>query len=599
MIYDQTTLYNKLKFIILSFSLIPFIIFLVASIPMIYEYQESATKKMVNDETTELFGNTNYNMNMFEMLARTLRADTFLTSEINNAIIGNKMSDYERFVFKTQTLSALKIVSSIDQVKAVRIYVDYPQIREYYPYLYKMEQASQCLWYEERNDLRYNGKWFLDVTDQMSEATYSGYFMGDDMASFVIPIKINSNVQGIIEIVLPMNALVRGLYEDDFEQDVIMIDDKGNLHGKNRSSEWGNIEVNDILRICKISQMSDINMEGTKTVSTRLNHTPVVVSMMQNKSNDMLFLKVVSWKKQYMVIAFEIVCIIICGCCMVSIILFFINKIVQRLLNDFAIFRRCVNEVNNGNLEVEIPVLKQVEINEVAQEYNNMLTNVKQLTHDAIEKEIMIKDAQLKALEKQIDSHFLYNVLDSIKMMAEVRGIKDVADALLALGKMFRYNLQIDNHDVTLREEISYIENYLTLSNIRYDYYINLGEKIDDNVKDIRVPKMILQPIVENAIIYGLDEMAEDTTIYLKAYIKEGYAYVELTDMGKGMSEEKVRRVRERIHKGEVCEEKRKNNGIGLKNIHRRIQLMYGNECGVEVFSKECCYTKIILKIKA
>ena len=209
----------------------------------------------------------------------------------------------------------------------------------------------------------------------------------------------------------------------------------------------------------------------------------------------------------------------------------------------------------------------------------------------------MVKEAQLRSLEKQINSHFLYNVLDSIKMMAEVKGIYNVSDALLALARMFRYNLRIDSHSVTLQEEISYLESYLKLCNIRYDYYINLSENVEDPARNLKVPKVLLQPIAENSISYGLDELAEDTTIYLKAYIKDDCAFIEMTDMGKGMDEEKLEKVREVIRSGGGGNNS--TNGIGLHNIHERIRLMYGEEYGVEIFSRENCYTKVVMTIHA
>ena len=139
------------------------------------------------------------------------------------------------------------------------------------------------------------------------------------------------------------------------------------------------------------------------------------------------------------------------------------------------------------------------------------------------------------------------------------------------------------------------MENYLKLCNIRYDYYITLSENITDEVRNLKVPKIILQPIAENSIVHGLDELAEDTTIYLKVYQKEKVAYIEMTDMGKGMDEAELQNVRDAVTFGGGGEHS--TNGIGLHNIHERIQLMYGSEYGVEVYSKEQCYTKVVLKI--
>ena len=120
---------------------------------------------------------------------------------------------------------------------------------------------------------------------------------------------------------------------------------------------------------------------------------------------------------------------------------------------------------------------------------------------------------------------------------------------------------------------------------------------MEDPAGKLKVPKVILQPIAENSIAHGLDELAEDTTIYLKVYRKGDCAYIEMTDMGKGMDEDKLRKVREVIQNGGGGDNS--TNGIGLHNIHERIRLMYGEEYGVEIFSMENCYTKVVLTIHA
>ena len=287
--------------------------------------------------------------------------------------------------------------------------------------------------------------------------------------------------------------------------------------------------------------------------------------------------------------------IMLVGGLIFGVLLWSVNSIVKKLLNDFSVFSNCVRRVGEGGLDVRIPRLRQVEINALAEEYNGMLENVKKLTQDNIKREVLIKDMQLKALEKQIDAHFLYNVLESIKMMAEVRGMFQVSDALLALGRMFRYNLETGSHNVTLAEEIIYLESYLQLSNIRLDYIIQLSENIEDSVRALKVPKMILQPIAENSILYGLNGLSEDTTIYLKAFLKGKDACIEMTDMGRGMDEKFLESVRKKINKRDD-EEK---GGIGLHNIHERIRLMYGDGYGVQIYSKKDCYTKVSILISA
>lgn len=595
--YTDQTLHQKVRFSILLFSLLPLVCLACISLPLIYKNQIGKLKEEVYDELQDKADDMNYEMNTIELMAKTVWSDTTFITEVGKAAIDGSLGEYNRYLFQEQTLSVLKVITSISQVQSARIHLEYPGLREYFSYLYSMDRARDSLWYQDRNSLTYNGAWYLNVTDKQSAGTYSNYFTEKNMASFVIPVRISSELTGIFEIVLPMKAIVPELYTTMKTSDIFLVDSQNRLLGVEASGKFGDITVEKLADMMGLSSLNDFDLQGIQLYQGLWKHSPVILSVSKNEKNGIFLMQLTSVRKQYQTMLLQIIIILMTEIMMTALLLQAVNSIVKRLLHDFDVFSECMREVENGNLDVEIPRLEQVEINAVAMEYNRMLGRVKQLMEISIHREVMVKEAQLKSLEKQINSHFLYNVLDSIKMMAEVRGIYNVSDALLALARMFRYNLQIDSHSVTLQEEIAYLENYLKLCNIRYDYYINLSENVEDPAGKLKVPKVILQPIAENSIAHGLDELAEDTTIYLKVYLKGDCAYIEMTDMGKGMDEDKLRKVREVIQNGGGGDNS--TNGIGLHNIHERIRLMYGEEYGVEIFSMESCYTKVVLTIHA
>ena len=595
--YTDQTLHQKVRLSILLFSLLPLICLACISLPIIYKDQIGKIQEEMYAELQNRTDDMNYEMNTIELMAKTVWSDTTFITEVGKAAIDGSLGEYNRYIFQEQTLSALRVITSISQVQSARIHLEYPNIREYSFYLYSMDRAKDSLWYEDRNSLTYNGAWYMNVTDKQSYGTYSDYYTEKNMASFVIPIRISSELTGIFEIMLPMKAIVPELYSDMHNQDLFLIDSKNRILGIEDEGRFGSITREDLEAMMGIASLDDYDAQGIQIYHSMWKHSPVILSVSRNERKGIFLMQITSVQKQYQVMAIRIIGILLIEIFMTVLLLKAINRIVKRLLHDFDVFSECMKEVENGNLDVEIPRLEQVEINAVAMEYNRMLGKVKQLMEINIHREVMVKEAQLRSLEKQINSHFLYNVLDSIKMMAEVKGIYNVSDALLALARMFRYNLRIDSHSVTLQEEISYLENYLKLCNIRYDYYINLSENVEDSARNLKVPKVLLQPIAENSIAHGLDELAEDTTIYLKAYIKEDCAFIEITDMGKGMDEDKLEMVREVIRSGGGGYNS--TNGIGLHNIHERIRLMYGESYGVEIFSRKNCYTKVVLTIHA
>jgi len=596
-IYTGKTLHYKVRLSVLLFSLLPLLCLELISFPLIYRSQVVKIQEEIGTELQNKFTIMVNEMNTIELMAKTVWSDTTFITEVGKAAIDENLGEYNRYLFQEHSLSMLRVITSLIQVESARLHLDYPGIREYSSYLYSMDRAQCNLWYEDRDSLPFNGAWYLDVTEKQTYGAYSAYFTGNDMASYVIPIRISNDLTGIFEIVLPMKALVSELYKTMDAKDVFLVDTQERLLGVEEGAEFEGISVADLIDIMGISNLQDYDVQGVQNFQAKWQHTPIILSVIRNESNGIFLMQLTSVKEQYWLMIIQILCIFFIEFLLTAVLILVINRIVKHLLHDFNIFVECIQEVGRGNLDVEIPRLEQEEINSVALEYNRMLNRVKLLMEESIRREVMVKEAQLKSLEKQIHSHFLYNVLDSIKMMAEVKGIYNVSDALLALGRMFRYNLQIDCHSVALQEEISYLESYLKLCNIRYDYYINLSENIEDSMRTLRVPKVILQPIAENSITYGLDELAGDTTIYLKAYTVDDCSYIEMTDMGKGMEDDVLEGVRRRILNGN--EGNNSTSGLGLHNIHARLRLMYGEEYGVEIYSKKECYTKVVLKIHA
>ncbi len=255
-----------------------------------------------------------------------------------------------------------------------------------------------------------------------------------------------------------------------------------------------------------------------------------------------------------------------------------------------------IHKVQKGDLDVRVRVTNPDEIGELGQQINKMLGRITHLMEDNIKREILVKDSEIRALQNQINAHFIYNVLESIKMMAEVDEKYEISDAVTALGKLLRYSMKWVSKNVTVADEIDYIKNYLALINLRFDYEIYLSLNMPEQIYEQEIPKMSLQPIIENAIYHGIEELAEDTSIYMKGILYEDYCIIEITDSGRGMSDEETRRLQKKIQ-GEFETTGSSGNGIGLKNVQDRIKISFGNDYGISIASKIDCYTKVMVKI--
>ena len=275
--------------------------------------------------------------------------------------------------------------------------------------------------------------------------------------------------------------------------------------------------------------------------------------------------------------------------------------IVKKILRQFYAITDVVHDVQHGDMDVRISNCGKDEFGVLGKELNEMLDQIQKLLDENIKRETLMKDSQIRALQNQINAHFIYNVLESIKMMAEIDEKYEISDAVTSLGKLLRYSMRWNSQTVTVAEEVDYIKNYLALINLRFDYEIYLSMNMPEEIWKQEIPKMSLQPIIENAIYHGIEELAEDTSIYMKGIIEEeadgSYSCsIKITDSGCGMKEAQVEELQKKIN-GEMEASGGAGNGIGLKNVQDRIRISFGQNYGLTIASEEGRYTQVVVKI--
>lgn len=206
--------------------------------------------------------------------------------------------------------------------------------------------------------------------------------------------------------------------------------------------------------------------------------------------------------------------------------------------------------------------------------------------------EFFDKEAELTALQSQINPHFLYNTLESVRGQALIDGNVEIAKMMEALSAFFRYSISRKGSLVTLRDELSNIENYMMIQRYRFNNRFSMEifvDEEDEGAYEFRIPKLIIQPVVENAIFHGLEERLEGGKVTIEIIVTEKNLIITVSDNGKGMDGRTLAELNARIHSGTVVSAKdgksQTNTGIGLPNIHKRIQLLFGEEYGLSVYS--------------
>lgn len=231
--------------------------------------------------------------------------------------------------------------------------------------------------------------------------------------------------------------------------------------------------------------------------------------------------------------------------------------------------------------------------------FNMMIEKIDTLIKDKYQTQLIVMDAEMKALESQINSHFLYNTLESINSIAEIEGIDSISIMTKALGDMFRYSIKTDSELVYLEEELKHINDYLVIQKIRYNNKINAEFNIQQDLLKSKILKLILQPIVENAICHGLEYKKGKGMLKISAYSDESSIIFEIYDDGIGIPVEQLSNLQKVLQEPPQFEKlgRRDKRGIGIVNVNARIKLYYGEEYGLKVSSEQNVGSIIQIKV--
>ena len=281
-----------------------------------------------------------------------------------------------------------------------------------------------------------------------------------------------------------------------------------------------------------------------------------------------------------------------------GILLFLIFAFSNIIVKRIEILTGKIKRVENGSLEITTIIDGKDEVAELDSCFNSMIEKIKELIDEKYIQQLEKTKAELKALQYQINPHFLYNTLEAINQMAELRMCSNISIISQNLGEMLRYNLD-KNEDsyVPLEKEIYHIKNYVRIQQIRFNNNFDIIYDISDDAMNFEIFKFMLQPLLENALLHGLEGAKYRGYIEITAYTEDNELCVKVQDNGKGMSEEKVRMLMESINQKDNYFENKNKNSIGLQNVQHRIKLIYGEQYGLKINSKENLGTQIIIKI--
>ena len=288
------------------------------------------------------------------------------------------------------------------------------------------------------------------------------------------------------------------------------------------------------------------------------------------------------------------------------ICLLLVNFLYSDIIKPINLLVKRMHQVEKGEIGITIENRREDEFGYMNKTFNRMSLEIKNLINTVYKKQIATKDAEIKALQAQINPHFLYNTLDSINWKAKINGVDEISEMVAALSSIIEANLNRNNEKfITLEKEIEYINNYYLLLKKRYGKKINLELEVEEDTLKCVIPKLIIQPIVENAVYHGLEMKVGSGTIHLRTGVKGDRMWIEVLDDGIGIDENTLCTLSNNLadaltDAASGMEEEdftMARSSIGIINVHKRIRLLYGEDYGLHITSRVAEGTRVVISL--
>ncbi|HYE82148.1 MAG TPA: histidine kinase [Clostridia bacterium] len=268
-----------------------------------------------------------------------------------------------------------------------------------------------------------------------------------------------------------------------------------------------------------------------------------------------------------------------------------IYMLITTLLKPLKTLAVQMEKAGSGDFGATIDIDSSAEIKHLETTFNSMLLKIDELIEKNYISELKEKTARLKALEAQINPHFLYNTLQMISTQAIVNNQKDISNMVLALSSMLRYSIT-DDDIVPLSSEIRHVKAYLTLQKARFDERLSYSLDVENNMEDLLLPKISIMTLVENSIKHGMETTLDKIEINVNVMLRQGFLVITVKDSGVGMGLEKLEHVIKQI-----SAEDEHSQSIGLSNLAGRLRILYGNSAALEIESSEAAGTSVEMRI--
>jgi len=520
-----------------------------------------------------------------ETISKLVVTDIELQSFLGTAFAGDP---YEYEDYRSNLVPFVEnVLRQNPSIHSLRIYMFNPSIPEVYDSFYQIERIEGKPEYAEllRPDRPRRGwrglhpqQYHLDIPVRRGTANVFSYY------EVIQSLRYSEDV-GFLEIEVEEEILFEVLNGQGFGElgDVFVVDDEGTIVSSQQPERFGRSAAELGVGALPLGETSNV----VRTIS---GEETIVISV----PIDGIRLRIVG---MFPVSAFtdtvqqsarHIAVVLFFALLVLGVFVFFVTS---ALLKRLKLLLRAMKQVKEGTLTAQVPVYGNDEFSQIASSFNLMTGRIHELVETVYKIQLMEREAELRALESQVNPHFLYNTLATISWVARKAKSKEIVDISNALAKFYRLMLNKGRREILIKDEIAMVKAYLEIQKFRYEEMFDVIYEIDESVYAYTAAKNLLQPLVENALVHGIEPKRHHGTLVIKAGVAGDMLYYKVIDDGVGVRKDRLRDILE----GRTLRTSGSGSGYAVRNILDRLRGYYGDKYRFEMHSRPGAGTAVTI----
>ncbi|MBP1996078.1 sensor histidine kinase [Paenibacillus eucommiae] len=594
-LFNNISLWNKLIVIFIILSLSIFIVGFNLTARLNRSYFEN-TINLTDTSLNQIKNNTIGKLNDWAKIIPIMINNKSVTQYINQSF----QSDYEAYdSYMANIAPFLEIVNAENSVDYIKIYSNNPTIRTSMLTNNQISSLHNEPWYNESSISKYGYNWGLTKLGSFGQTPYYLNIFKEQFKD-----KSSKELKSVYAAFVNELKLFKLISEEAKVGNIVIILDKDNHILSSTERSMVGKTINDF----------ELSIGYSNKLLAVHSNTIIKVNKKQYlfkfTTIDIDELSIADWKIVYMIPAESILSeskfiwyssIFLCIICFTvsSLLVMTVSKNITTRVHALITKMRTVKE---GNFDTEIDISGNDEIGVLERNFNDMVSRVSLLITEVYESDLKAKNAEIKhqkiqkmmreveiiSLQSQINPHYLFNTLETVRMELVIQKQRELADVIKAFADGFRTYVHDERKIYMLNDEMKLLQNFLLVQNYRHGNRIRFKVDIDESLYNCRIPKLILQPLLENAVFHGAEPKAGNSLVEVRVFRTANDIIATVYDNGVGMDNDEINRLRERIYGSEENENSWSNGGYSaLRNVHSRISLMYGLQYGLSFESKK------------